>query len=130
MFIRTFIIIVSVWFFTPCIAQTEDLSGDILKALSKGNASLLAAGFNATIGLEMPGNEGTFSKSQAEGIMGDFFRKNPPLSAEFIHEGSSEGGSQYLIGNYISSGQKFRFYILLKNISGKHLIHQIQFEKD
>lgn len=130
MIIRSVLIAIFAWSSVQCIAQTDNISEKILKSLSKGDAGSLAADFNSTVDIEIPGNEGTFSKSQAEGIMADFFRKNPPASAEYIHKGSSEGGSQYFIGNYSTASKKFRFYILLKNISGKQLIHQVQFEAD
>lgn len=117
--------------FATTVRAQKDITGDeILSSLKKGDAKSLGTWFNSSLDLEMPGNEGTYSKAQAEVIIDRFFRDNPSEGAEYIHSGSSDNGSKYYIGIYKCEDIQFRFYLLLKKVSGKMLIHQVQFEED
>ena len=100
-------------------------------ALKQADATKLAEYFNTTIDLEAGTSDGTFSKTQAEMIMKDFFKKTPVLSYTSNHRGSSDDGSKYMIGTYKSvNGDSFRVYILLKQIENKLKINQLQFDKE
>ena len=115
-------------------AQSEETSkaifDNIVKAFREGDASQLAVNFAPSFDVILPGNEGTFSKKQAEMILKDFFNKNSPKGFVINHQGTSNDGSRYAIGTYSASNQKYRAYILLKNIGNKFLISQLQLEKD
>lgn len=108
----------------------QDLNLKIAAAIKTGNAKELSNYFNNTIDLTIPGNEGTYSKGQAEMIVKSFFVKNPPSSFTLSHQGKSNDGSHYAIGIYKSGGTEFRTYFLLKVLSGQPLIHQLKFESD
>ena len=55
--------------------QQEDMSiiEDIATVIAAADASKLAGYLNETVDITLPDNEGTYSKSQAELIMKDFF---------------------------------------------------------
>jgi hypothetical protein len=110
--------------------EDEKIIDEIAIAISQGNAGNLAQYFNETVDLTLPDKEGTFSKSQAELIMKDFFDKNPPDSFEINHKGSSNKGSLYAIGTYQTSSISYRSYMLLKEISGVIRITQLRIEED
>ncbi|MHC1706157.1 MAG: DUF4783 domain-containing protein [Bacteroidales bacterium] len=108
-----------------------DIQKDISDAIRAGNVTVLARFFNSSIDLSLPGNENTYSKSQAEIIVKDFFTKNPPLSFTVNHTGSSRDGSVYFIGTYVSKVNKsYRTYCLVKKNGDKFLIQQLQFEPE
>lgn len=111
------------------IAQ-NDLNAKLAAAIKSANARDLSEYFNNPIDLTTPGNEGTYSKAQAEMIVKSFFQKYPPTSFSINHQGKSNDGSQYAIGIYKSNAVVFRTYLLLKIISGQPLIHQLKFESD
>ena len=115
-------------------AQSEETSKVIFenigKAFREGNASDLAANFASSFDVILPGNEGTFSKQQAEMILKDFFNKNRPKGFVINHQGTSNDGSRYAIGTYRTVNQNYRAYILLKSIGNKFQISQLQLEKD
>ena len=73
---------------------------------------------------------GSYSKTQAEIIIRDFFKNIPVKSFTLNHQGSSDDGSKYIIGTYKTSSTEYRVYILLKKLKDKLLIHQLQFEED
>ncbi|MBL7904585.1 MAG: DUF4783 domain-containing protein [Bacteroidales bacterium] len=110
-------------------AQAE-INPRIQTAIKTGSAKDLSVFFNNPIDLTTPGNEGTYSKSQAEMILRGFFQKYPPASFSISHHGKSNDGSQYAIGSYRSGSNVFRTYFLLKVIGGQPLIHQLKFETD
>ncbi|MCK4406381.1 MAG: DUF4783 domain-containing protein [Bacteroidales bacterium] len=116
---------------SPAAAQTPDeINENIANAIKTGNSKMLAEFFNSTIDISLPKNEDIYSKAQAELVIKDFFKKNPPKSFKINHQGSSDAGSKYIIGTYISSEKIFRTYILLEKVNTKYLIQQLQFEVD
>jgi len=116
--------------FCNIVFAQKDLNPKIASAIKSANSRDLSLYFNNPIDLTTPGNEGTYSKAQAEMIVRSFFQKYPPSSFTFNHQGNSNDGSQYAIGTYKSGTTVFRTYLLLKMISGQPLIHQLKFESD
>ena len=86
--------------------------------------------FNTTVDLQIGDTDGNYSKTQAEQILKNFFKKYPPKSFKTIHEGSSKNNSEYIIGSYVSDKKSFRVYILLKKFNSKMQIHILQFEEE
>ena len=107
-----------------------DITKNIADAIRKGSASELAVYFNSTIDLTVLDKEGTFSKAQAEQIMKEFFTKNTPKSFEIKSQGTSSDGSNYAIGTLVTNKGNFRTYFLVKTISNKSYIQQLQFDND
>lgn len=94
--------------------NANPVTDSIVNALKSGNAKELAKSFNASIDLNIPNNEGVYSKSQAELILKTFFSKNQPKSFEVIHTGDSKNETHYSIGKLSTSSSTFRTYILYK----------------
>ncbi len=107
-----------------------EFSKKITEAIRKGSSSELSSYFASTIDLTVPGKEGSFSKAQAEQIVKDFFAQNQPKSFTIKHNGSSNDGSQYSVGTYVTAKNTYRSYFLIKNVSGKFYLLQLQFELD
>jgi len=103
---------------------------DIITAIKKGDYQNLTKKLNTTVDLQIEETDGNYSKTQAEQILKNFFKKYPPKSFKTIHEGSSKKDSQYIIGSYVSEKKSFRVYILLKKIDSKLRIHILQFEEE
>jgi hypothetical protein len=109
---------------------TGDITQAVATAIRSGNAVALAAYFNPTIDLTVPGTEGTYSKSQAELIVKGFFTANPPKSFVIQHQGNSGELTQFCIGTLETESTKFRTYFLIKIIDGVSLITKLQFEEE
>ncbi len=108
----------------------DDTNKQIVAALTAGNAAALSDYFNAMVDLGISGNEDTYSKTQATQILKDFFTKNPVKSVKITRQGTSTDGSQFSIGEMQAGADKFRIYYLLKKVSGKYLIQQLQIQKE
>jgi hypothetical protein len=106
-----------------------DITPAVASALRSGNASALAAYFNSTVDLTLPGSEGTYSRSQAELIVKGFFNMNKPSDFTIQHKGSSGEGSQFCIGLLSTDNGDFRTYFLIKTISQQSVVTQLQFEE-
>ncbi len=111
------------------IYKSNDIITEIGNVIKSGKASEVSKYFNSTLDLTTTDNEGTYSKTQAELILKDFFTKNPPTSFTINHQGSSNDGSLYAIGNYLSGTASFRTYFLLKKVNTGYLIQKLEFEK-
>ena len=126
----TVLVLISILFLSFADPNTQD-NPEIINAIKSGNSRELAKHFNSSIDLIIPGNEGTYSKTQAELMVGNFFRANPPKSFVVRQEGTSSDSSKYTIGQYSSSNSKsFRTYFLTKRIGSAQLIQLLQFEEN
>lgn len=106
------------------------ISNKVISAIKAGNAKELASFFHTNIELTVLDNDGTYSKSQAEIIIKDFFTKNPPKEFSINHNGSSKDLSQFYIGSYKTNNQQnYRIYFLIKSLSDKMLIQQLQIQE-
>jgi hypothetical protein len=118
----------------PCHSSaysgSDDPNRQIVAALTAGDANALSAYFNSMVDLGISGNEDTYSKTQATQILKDFFSKNPVKSLKINRQGSSTDGSLFSIGEMQTGADKFRIYYLLKKVSGKFLIQQLQIQKE
>ena len=110
--------------------QTEETNKLITSALSTGNAQALSDHFNSMVDLSLPGIEDSYGKTQAARIMQDFFSKNPVKSFKINKTGNSNDGSQFSIGKMEAGNKTFRLYYLIRKISNKYLIHQLQIQEE
>jgi hypothetical protein len=107
-----------------------DIYTDINSSIKSGNYKTIANYFNSSIELNIPGADGLYSKAQAELLMKDFFTKNIPKNFSIKHDGVSQDGSKYSIGNLETTTGSYRTYYYLKNNGGSFLIKELRIEKD
>src|SRR5665213_726113 len=91
---------------------------DIINALKTGNAAQVAQYFDNTIEITLPAKSHTLNKKQAEIALNDFFSQNTVKDFKVIHQ-SEKAGSEYCIGNLITSNGVFRTTIFTKQKEGK-----------
>lgn len=115
-------------FFGGVVPPEGDEIQKISQAIKAADAEKLAVYFSTTIELELGEISGSYSKTQAELIMRDFFKNSPLVSYTLNHQGSSDDGSKYSIGTYKTKTKEYRVYILLKKQGSSLLIQQLQFE--
>lgn len=123
---------VVIFLIMPVMAVSQDaltISQEVTKTIRTGNASEMAKHFGPNVDLTLPGSEGTFSKSQSEVIIRNFFSNNPPTSFSENHQGASRDGSVYVIGTFKTrNGRTYRVYFYVKKVSETFFLHQVQFE--
>lgn len=110
--------------------SADDMAEDIGKAIRNGSAREMARYFGQNVDLYLPRAEGTFSRSQSEIILREFFSRNSPRSYTVVTQGASGDGSVFVIGRFTTrQGQTFRSYILIKKVSQTYYLHHVQFDQ-
>ena len=100
---------------------------EVINAMKTGNAPEIARFFDNTLEINMPQKNNSYSKSQAELVLKDFFSTNPVKAFEIIHKGENSG-SQYCIGTLITKNGSFRTTIFMKQKGDKQVLQEITFE--
>ena len=104
-----------------------DIYDEIANSIRTGDAKQLAVYFSNSIDLTIMDKENVYSKAQAEFILKDFFSKNPPKSFNILHKGSSPEGTQYAIGNLVTTtGKTFRTSFYIKSNDGKFVLQELR----
>ena len=112
----------------PIRAQ-DDVINNVKMAMKTGSSKELSQYFGSMVELNFDGEKSSYSKSQAEFVLKDFFKKNPPVNFEYIHQGSSKQGFRYVIGNYSIENSSFRIWILFKKDNERYYVDTIDFTR-
>jgi hypothetical protein len=91
--------------------DTAAVFTQVLASFRAGSSKDLAKHFEPSILLNLNGQNGNYSKTQAEFILKDFFRKNPPKDFSILYKGGNGNASLYYVGSYISENSQFRVLI-------------------
>jgi hypothetical protein len=100
---------------------------DVLGAIKTGNASLMAKYFDNSVEISLPEKSSSFSKSQAELVLKDFFGNYPVKNFEIIHKGEN-AGSEYCIGTLVTKNGSFRTTIFMKQKVDGQVLQELRFE--
>jgi hypothetical protein len=116
--------------FTGAMAQSNTVVDQVKETIKAGSAKELAKYLSASVDVTIEGKPNNYSKAQAEFVLRDFFKANPPSEFSIIHQGSSKGGQPFAIGQYKSGGSIFRVWMKLKTSGNQSLIQEISFVKE
>jgi hypothetical protein len=109
------------------VAQSSEVSSEIITALDKGDAAKLSAYLNANVELVVGNKNDVFSKQQATGIITDFFRTNKVSSFQLLHKGNKEATS-FAIGEIKTNTGNYRVYVLTRKSGNQTVIQQLRIE--
>ncbi len=98
-------------------------------AFTDNNASNIVALGKDKLLLNVLGNEGAYSQSQATLVLKDFFTKKPGTSFKFIFKGKESSDGSFAIGTYLSKQESFRITIQFKKINTDFKIESLTIEK-
>jgi hypothetical protein len=107
--------------------SAQEVFNAVSSSIGKANDVAIAAYFNASVEVTVPGSDQSYTSTQAQFVVKDFFAKNPPAGFKLLHNGES-GGTWYATGAYSSAKGSFDTNIFLKKVGDKFLITQIRFE--
>ena len=109
------------------VAQSSEVSSEIITALDKGDAGKLSAYLNTNVELVVGNKNDVFSKQQASGIITDFFRTNKVSSFQLLHKGNKEATS-FAIGEIKTNTGNYRVYVLTRKLGNQTVIQQLRIE--
>jgi hypothetical protein len=110
-------------------AQSEVIN-NVRAAIKAGSSKELVKNFNNTVELNFDGEKSNYSRTQAEFVLRDFFKKYPPSDFQYIHQGASKQGLTYVIGKYTFSNGSFRVLLYVKKFNGSYLVDLIDFSRE
>src|SRR5690349_2944260 len=111
-------------------ASAQDVFAPMKEAIKASNAKEVVKFFNTSVDMNLAVTASTYSKAQSEIVLRDFFKKYPATDFRIQHSGSSKGGLQVAIGEYVSNADVFDVLIRVKEVSKSYLIHEINFVKE
>ena len=100
---------------------------EVVNAMKSGNAAQVARFFDNSVEISMPDKSNSFSRTQAEIVLKDFFNNNPVKGFEVIHKGEN-AGSQYCIGTLVTKNGSFRTTIFMKQKGNAQVLQELRFE--
>ncbi len=113
--------------------EISNISKTISRSFKGGNSDLLSTCLDKEIELIIDGDKIEFQKipsKQAAIILNSFFKKNPPLSFNYIYQGNNNSDLEYCIGNYKSSNKEYMVYMLIKKDHlDRFVINTLQLKK-
>ena len=101
---------------------------NIAAFIRKGDASGLAKSFGSNVEISMKDAQNSYSKSQAEAVLKNFFSIHAPKTFTVVHQGQSPEGAKYFIGTLSTSAGTYRTYVYAKQVNNAFVIQEIRFE--
>lgn len=121
--VLTFVLISS------CVLSfAQGITEQIGSALGSGNVSSITRYFDNAVSISVSGSPSTYSRSQAEMVLRDFFGKNEARGFTAEHTGGSKGSS-YAIGTLATASGKYRAYFAVRQKENRYIIQEIRIEK-
>ncbi len=106
-------IFAGLFFFIQATGQPE--VDDVSKALRGGNVSYIARHFDNLVEISISNEQSTYSKTQAERVLENFFTKNKIKEFVVRHKGGNESENViFLIGDLSTAQGSYRVYLMFK----------------
>ena len=122
------LIFAAIFVFGSVFAQPQ--VDDVSNSLNKGEVSNVIKYFDKVVDITINNEQSTYSKSQAEMVVKNFFTKNPIRSFLVRHKGTAASdNSVFLIGELKTVNGMYRVYIFFKQKEKSYLLQQIKFEQ-
>lgn len=116
-------------FFLSATVQAQEPLQEVVQYIRGGNVTGMAKYFDKSIDININNNQASYSSSQAEIILKDFFSKNVVKEFNVAQGGNTGTSSQYAIGDLHTSTGLYQLYVVIKMNDNKFLIKQLRFEK-
>ena|SRR5690606_31489535 len=108
----------------------SDVIDQVKETIKAGSAKELSKYLNQTVDVTLDGNVQSYSKTQAEFVLRDFFKQHPPNEVNIIHQGSSKGGQPFAILQYKSGSDIYRLFMKIKSAGNAQFLDDIRFTKE
>jgi hypothetical protein len=106
------------------------LTEAIGNSLKAGDASGVSRYFGPAVDITINNSTSTYSRTQGELVLRDFFSKNPVHDFSIEHSGnSSDRPATFTIGNLNTGNGRYKVYMWLKPRDGGYVLKEIRFER-
>jgi Domain of unknown function (DUF4783) len=100
---------------------------DVATAIGSGNISRLSGYLDNRVDITLPDKSDTYSKSQAEMIIRDFFSNNEVQNFRIKHK-SESSGSEFCVGILQTRNGNFQTTLFMKQKGDKQLLQELRFQ--
>jgi len=101
----------------------------VISAIDGGSSGDLAKYFDASLSLNINGQQGEYSKNQAELVIRDFFKKNPSMGFTVVYRSETNPNLSSFIGDYQSQQGPYKVFIKISQQAGNLKIYSLEFVK-
>lgn len=105
----------------------QSIIDEMVGAFKTGNSGKLALYFDNVVAVTLPDKSDSYSKTQAETIIRDFFVSNAVKGFDVVHKGDNNG-SQFFIGTLQTKNGNYRTTVFLKQKGERQLLQEIRLE--
>lgn len=120
-------IFAGIFFFIQAVGQPE--IEDVAKALQAGEVSYMARHLDNLVEISIANEQSTYSKTQAERVLDNFFTKNQVKEFSVRHQGGNTSDNAiFVIGDLLTSHGKFRVYLMFKKKKDTFALQELRFE--
>jgi hypothetical protein len=109
-------------------ASPADIIDKTAELIKQGDIHELAASFSSSIELTVLDEENVYSNTQAEQVLTDFFKRNPPKSVKIIHRIASNANYRFAVLMLSTSNGTYRTSFSLKNVKGRFELDEMRIE--
>ena len=99
----------------------------VVTAIRAGNVTQLSPFFDVRVDISLPDKSDTYSKTQAEMVIGDFFNTNGVQNFKITQQGES-GGTVFCAGVLLTRSGNYRTTLFFKHKGDKHFLQEIRFQ--
>lgn len=99
----------------------------VVTAIRAGNVTQLSPFFDVRVDITLPDKSDTYSKTQAEMVIGDFFNTNGVQNFKITQQGES-GGTVFCAGMLLTRSGNYRTTLFFKHKGDKHFLQEIRFQ--
>jgi hypothetical protein len=109
-------------------AKAQSALEDVSNGVRSGNVSLIAPYFDNVVPITLANTLSTYSRSQAEMVLKDFFTRNVPKEFMVVNSGNANN-ARFVIGELMTTTGKYSVYILLKEKDHVFYLQELRLNK-
>ena len=109
--------------------ENEGSIETVISAIDNGSSSDLAKYFDSSISLNVNGQQGEYSKNQAELVLKDFFKKNPSRGFTLVFRSENNPSLSSYIGDYQTGQGIYKVFIKVSQQASEFKIYSLEFVK-
>lgn len=112
-------------------AKGQSQLEDVVNSIRSNKISDISKYFDNIVPITMNNVQSTYSRSQADMVLKDFFQKNPVTELNILNNGSPNSSSKFVIGDMVTANGKYSIYILFKLKDNTiYLLQEIRLNKE
>jgi hypothetical protein len=108
--------------------NVHDVADEIVSSLKNGNVKELSQHFASTVNMNILGQEGAYSKVQAEIVLREFFQKNTPQEVKTHQKLQSKSAYRFVVLEMTTTKSTYRVSYKLVGVDQSYKISEFRIE--